>query len=121
MVSDRFEEAVRTLRRLDVGRTKPMGYFSTWPEMVYDAWEVMAMDKLPIRLGPPQPDAISRMEKTLNWLWWLEKDECMLIWWRAENKPWKPICCALGCGRKKAWEMRNKALEKVAYRLERNI
>ena len=121
MVADRFEEAVRTLRRLDVGRIKPMEYFSTWPEIVYTAWEVMLQDKLPVRLGPPPADEITRMEKAFEWLFWIEVEERHLIWWRAENKPWKPICGYLGYGREKARKIRKNALVKIAQNLNEGI
>lgn len=117
MVEERFEEAVQTLRRLEVPHTKPMGYFSTWPPIVYTAWEIMAQDKLPLRLGPPPADAISRMEKTFEWLHWLEVEERNLIWWRAENRRWKTIERALGCCRQTAWRRWVIALCKITHRL----
>ncbi len=118
MIAERFEEAVRTLRRLEVPHTKPMGYFSTWPPIVYTAWEIMAQEKLPMRLGPPAADAIDRMDETFRWLSWLEVEERNLVWWRAVKKPWKPICGYLGVSRTKAWEMWVMALVKIAHRLE---
>ena len=120
MVADQFEEAVRTLRRLEVPHTKPMEYFHAWPDIVYTAWEIMAQEKLPMRLGPPPADAIARMEKTFEWLVCLEVEERNLIWWKAENKPWKPICAYLGCGRNKAWQMWVYALIKISANLNKD-
>ncbi len=121
MVADQFEEAIRTLRRLEVPHLKPMEYFNSWPEIVYTAWEIMQQDKLPTRLGPPPPDAITRMEKTFEWLAWLEVEERNLIWWKAEKKQWKPICAYLGCGRNKAWRMWVCALLKITNQLNKDI
>lgn len=115
-VADRFEEAAQTLKRMPPVRVQ--GYISTWPEIVRTTMEQLQADKLPMRMGPPQPDAISRMEETLNWIFWLdEEDERKLIWLRAARTPWKPICWRLGCGRTKAWQMWTYALLKIVTRL----
>ena len=82
--------------------------------------EQLQADRLPMRLGPPTPDAISRMEETINWVFWLEEDECKLVWLRAERVPWRPICYRIGCGRTKAWQMWTVALLKIATRLNAN-
>lgn len=115
-VADRFEEAAQTLKRMPPVRVQ--GYISTWPEIVRTTMEQLQADKLPMRMGPPQPDAISRMEETLHWIFWLdEEDERKLIWLRAARIPWKPICWRLGCGRTKAWQMWTYALLKIVTRL----
>jgi len=114
-IADRFEEAAQTLKRLPPVRVQ--GYSSTWPEIVRTVMEQLQADRLPMRLGPPLPDAISRMEETINWVFWLEEDERRLVWLRAARVPWRPICWQLGCGRTKAWQMWTIALLKVATRL----
>jgi hypothetical protein len=117
-ITDRFEEAAQTLKRLPPVRVQ--GYSSTWPEIVRTVMEQLQADRLPMRLGPPLPDAISRMEETINWVFWLEEDERRLVWLRAARVPWRPICWQLGCGRTKAWQMWTIALLKVATRLNSN-
>ena len=115
-VADRFEEAVRTLRRLP----KPVGqgYINVWPPIVRTVWEQMAMEKMPLRLGPPLPEAISRMEETLNWIFLLEdEDERRIVWLRAERIYWKQICWRMGIGKTKARELWTLALLKIVYRL----
>ena len=117
-ITDRFEEAAQTLKRLPPVRVQ--GYSSTWPEIVRTVMEQLQADRLPMRLGPPLPDAISRMEETINWVFWLEEDERRLVWLRAARVPWRPICWQLGCERTKAWQMWTIALLKVATRLNSN-
>ncbi len=117
-IADRFEEAAQTLKRLPPVRVQ--GYSSTWPEIVRTVMEQLQADRLPMRLGPPLPDAISRMEETINWVFWLEEDERRLVWLRAARVPWRPICWQLGCGRTKAWQMWTIALLKVTTRLNSN-
>jgi hypothetical protein len=115
-VADRFEEAAQTLHRLP--RVGAQGYFNAMPPVIRTAAEVLQEEKLPMRMGPPSADAISRMEEVLDWIWWLDdEDERRLIWLRAERVIWKRICWRLGCGRTKAWQMWTYALLKIVTRL----
>lgn len=117
-VADRFEEASQTLKRMPPVQVQ--GYSNAWPEIVRTVMEQLQADQLPMRLGPPLPDAISRMEETIQWVFWLEEDERRLVWLRAARVPWRPICYRIGCGRTKAWQMWTIALLKVATRLNSN-
>ena len=115
-VADRFEEAAQTLKRMPP--VKVQGYFNAWPEVVRTVMEQLLADRLPMRLGPPPADAISRMEETIQWIFWLDnEDERRLIWLRAERVVWKRICWRIGCGRTKAWQMWTVALLKIVTRL----
>ncbi len=115
-VAARFEEAAYTVRRLPPVRVQ--GYVSTWPPIVHTVMEQLQSDRKPLRLGPPAADAISRMEETIQWIFFLEdEDERRLIWLRAACVPWKLICRRMGCGRTKAWQLWTVALLKIVLRL----
>ena len=115
-IADRFEQAVKTLRRMPPVIIK--GYFNTWPPIVRTAVEQMGMEAEPLRRGPPSAEAISRMEETIQWIFLLDdEDERRLIWLRAERVQWKQICWRIGCGRTKAWQMWVMALLKIVTRL----
>lgn len=114
-IEDRFEEAARTLRRLP--DDKPQGYFNTWPQIVRTAWEIMAMERRPMRVWAT-PQAISRMEECFGWLLWLEPDEARVVWMRAEGRRWKPICRRLGVSRATAWRWWAGSLLKISLRLK---
>ena len=115
-VADRFEEAAQTLNRLQ--RVGVQGYFNAMPEVIRTAAETLQEEKLPMRLGPPSAEAISKMEEVLEWIWWLDdEDERRLVWLRAERVVWKRICWRLGCGRTKAWQMWTYSLLKIVTRL----
>jgi hypothetical protein len=61
---------------------------------------------------------ISEMEEVIFvWLRWLEAEEHQVVWLRAERVCWKLICCRLGVGRTKAWEIYKCALGKIASRI----
>lgn len=121
MVIERFEEAARTLKRWQVPGTKPKGYFNAWPDIVYTTWELEMQDKLPLRLGPPTPDAIDRMHETFGWLWHLDRtDERKVVLMKAEKKRWKAILPVLGCGRTHGWEIYQNALGKIVTKLNKN-
>ena len=71
-IEDRFEEAARTLRRLpDDGARQ--GYFNVWPAIVRTTWEIMAMERQPMKVWAT-PQSIDRMDECFAWLFWLEPE-----------------------------------------------
>jgi hypothetical protein len=70
-----------------------------------------------MRLPPPSPAAISRMEEALAWLRWLKPEHAKLIWARAEGTPWKLICWRFGIARATAHRWWRCGLSLIAYRL----
>lgn len=116
-IAERFEEAIRTLKRLPP--VKVQGYFNLWPAIKYTERELWDMEKQPMRLGPPAANAIDRLEQTLRWIVWLEEEERKLVWMRAARMPWKPICHRFGVDRKTAWRHWTKALGKISDRLNK--
>ncbi|MBN66022.1 MAG: RNA polymerase subunit sigma [Rickettsiales bacterium] len=119
-VADRFEEAAQTLRRMPP--VKVQGYFNVYPDVIRTSIELMQADVLPMRLGPPSAEAISRMEETIQWIFYLDdEEERRLVWLRAERVVWKRICWRLGCGRTKAWQMWTYALLKIVTRLNSKL
>lgn len=115
-VERHFREAILTLKRLPSSMLK--GCSSSWPDVLYSGRELAFQEQKPMRLKAT-PDAISRLEKALEWIMWLEISERRLIWWRAANRPWKVICCELGCSRSTAWRKWYTACSKVARILNR--
>ena len=116
-VSNQFEEAVSTLRRLP--RVTVQGFKTTWPSIVYTTWELMAQEKLPLRLGPPSAIAIDEMEEAFRWIAWLDVEERKLVWMRAANLPWRAVCGRMGVSRTTAWQHWTIAMLKIANRLNR--
>ena len=108
-VAERFEAAVRTLRRLPPVRVR--GYISSWPEIIYTKREIAMMDQKPKR-WPPTAEAISEIEETCKWINLLtEIDDRKIIWYRASRLPWKEICIKLGVARSTAnWRWQNAIL-----------
>ena len=64
------------------------GYFNLWPEVVHDFADLIGRMPEPMRLPPPLPAAISRMEETFGWVKFLEPEDARLVWARAEGAPW---------------------------------
>ena len=113
-VADHFEEAVRTLRKLPPVRVT--GYFNAWPEVLRSAKEIAAMEPEPMRILP-STGAITRLERTFDWMLWITVEERKLIWLRAARVPWKAITWEFGCDRTTAWRRWTLALTKIAARL----
>lgn len=114
-VADRLEEAASTLKRLP--REGIQGYANAWPDVVYNAWELMRQEKGTLKLGPPPADQISRMEETIDWLFWLEDEERKLVWLRAEKVRWKVIAWKWGLDRGTVWRRWLMAVTKISVRL----
>lgn len=115
MVEDRFREAAATMKRLpDVS---VQGFVSSWPPIIREFWEAYGWDVPKIRLGPPTGESIDRMDECLEWIRWLEPEQMRLVWARAEGLPWKIILRRIGVSRATAWQRMDKALAKVAARL----
>ena len=85
MVAERLAEAAAVIRRLPPVRAP--GYFNTRPPMIAGFADQVGRQAEPMRLPPPSPAAISRMEKALAWLRWLEPEHAKLIWARSEGTP----------------------------------
>ena len=113
-VAEHFEEAVRTLRKLPPVRVT--GYFNAWPEVLRSAKEIAAMEPEPMRVLP-STSAITRLERTFDWMLWITVEERKLIWLRAARVPWKAITWEFGCDRTTAWRRWTLALTKIAARL----
>ena len=114
MVADRMEEATATLKRLPDEKVRQLK--SNWPETV-PVWGDYGDEKTRLRLGPPSPDAIDRMDQTLGWLRWLEPAQARLVWARAERIPWKLILRQLGGGRETARQKLRAALSIIVSHL----
>ena len=114
-VADALEEAAQTLRRLPPVRVR--GYVSAWPPVIREFWEAFGWHEPQVRLGPPAPDAIDRMDEVLRWLLILEPDEVRLVWLRAQGVRWKVIAHRYRIDRSTAWRHWSYALIKIAGQL----
>jgi hypothetical protein len=114
-IEERFEEAARTLRRLP--DNKPQGYFNTWPPIARTMWEIMAMERQPMKIWAT-PQSISRMEECFDWMLWLDGEDARIVWMRAEKASFRTISRRLGLSRMTAWRRWVGALILIANRLE---
>ena len=70
LVEERLVEAASVMKRLPNVRVP--GYFNTWPKMLVEFADLIEQEPARLRLPPPAPDAITRMEEALGWLVWLD-------------------------------------------------
>ncbi|MEO5334165.1 MAG: DUF6362 family protein [Magnetococcus sp. YQC-5] len=119
MVRDRINEAAKTLRLLQVTGLRPIGYGSSWPDIVHDPNEAFGWNPTKVRLGPPTPDAITRMDEALIWLLWLDPEQIRLVWLHADGVERKKIQIILGVGNTKLWSMWAAAIMNIVTMLNR--
>lgn len=115
MVEERLEEAANVMKRLPA--VKVQGYYSLWPQYMYEFADLVGQEPTETRLPPPSAAAITRMDEAMEWLKWLEPDDAKLAWLRAERRPWKAICCRLGISRNTAHRHWQYAMLLIAWRL----
>ncbi len=115
LIEDRFIEAADVMKRLPNVRVP--GHFNTWPAMMAEFSDLIGREPGRLRRGPPAPDAISRMDETLDWLRWLEPVDARIVWLRATGARWKAICYKVGLGRSAANEHWRYALCLISFRL----
>ena len=115
MVEERLVEAAEVLKRLPSPRVP--GFYSLWPAIAPSFDDLVGQTPRPTARPWPAPDAINRMEQTLDWFKWLEPDDAKLIWARAERSPWKMICWRFGIGRATAHRRWQYGLCLIAWRL----
>lgn len=93
-VLERLSEAVDTLKRVRVPDLQRN--LTRWPDVVHDAVEGMNPGPVHLKRGPATPDAISRMDESLLWLRWLERDAQRLVWGRIEGASWRTLAHFVG-------------------------
>ncbi|MEO5334901.1 MAG: DUF6362 family protein [Magnetococcus sp. YQC-5] len=116
LVAQRFEEAAATLDRLPNCQLQQLR--ASWPAVLQEFFD---KDDRTIPRGPPTGEAIDRMDETLSWLRWLERQQVKLVWSKAEGVPWKLILRQLGVCRATAWQWWMSALTEVASRLNERM
>ena len=115
-IEDRLEEAALTLRRLPV-KDGPREYGSSWPDVVRSRFTAYGFEKARVKVVPNATE-IQRMEEAIDWLRLLERpDDRHIVWMRAENYRWRPICCRVGLSRAHAWRRWSAALITIQKRL----
>lgn len=115
LVEERLVEAASVMKRLPNVRVP--GYFNTWPKMLVEFADLVQQEPARLRLPPPAPDAITRMEEALGWLTWLNPIDRKIVWLRASGERWKTICWKVGLGRTAANQHWLYALCVLAWRL----
>lgn len=91
VVRERLAEAAYTIKRLPRpvnGRPKPLR--AVWPDMAQD-WLAYGDVRSREPWIKPSGAAIDRLEEVLHWLFWLERDQRLILWARASGWTWKRI------------------------------
>ncbi|MDD3445134.1 MAG: DUF6362 family protein [Zavarzinia sp.] len=120
MVASRLEEAADTLRRLPDSEARfRLGLRSAWPDVVRDATTAYAAEGPRVRLGPPAPGAIDRLEETISWLALMTEAQRRIAWALASGIPVAGLARMIGCHRNTVANRQAAALRVVAGHLNR--
>lgn len=116
LVEARLAEAAWVLKQLPEPRLS--GYFSTWPAVLHSFADKVGQEPRPMRILP-SPQAIDRMEETLNWTADLDPIDGKIIWLRAYGTRWKDVCWTVGLQRSAANQHWLYGLSVISLRLNR--
>jgi hypothetical protein len=114
-VAERLTDADQIARRLPPVRVQ--GYYNVWPLFVRTEYERMAGDDPPPRRFPPDPKAVDRMLEVMAWMQWLEQEQRLLVWMRAQRYPWSDIAKRNACSVSTAQRRWQSALSVLCTRL----
>lgn len=82
IVKHRLKEAAATFWAWHANqpRVGPVGFRPSWPEIIRQAAEAYGYDPVRARPAPPAPDAIDRMEASLEWLNLVGDEDRRMLW-----------------------------------------
>ena len=115
LVKARLAEAADTLRRLPSARIRAK--LTAWPDVVQSASTAYGYEAAHTRPAAPSPEAISRMDETLAWLFWIETDGRRLLWARALGVPWRRLEDLDGRSHVTLKKLHDRLLGEIAQRL----
>ncbi len=110
---DRVRRAADTLRRLPAHGCFPAGHKAQWPDIVRSVNEAYGYSSAYARLPRPSPEAIDDCDTICALVMHLRIPDQRLIWLRAFDVPWKPICAYFGAGRTVLWQQHQAALARL--------
>ncbi len=93
-VERRVVEAVDTLKRVPVPDIQRN--VTRWPGFIRDVREAYGYAQVRVRLAPAAPDAITRLDETLDWLRCLPPAAQRIAWSRASGFSWRRIAAFVG-------------------------
>ena len=89
-IRERMADAADTLRRLPKPRGLERNFQSPWPDVIRD-WLAYGWNPTHVRIAPPSPQAITRLDEVLAWLMWLTPSQRIVLWARAQKLSWPRI------------------------------
>lgn len=118
LVEALLAEAADTLRRLPDREARfRAGLGSAWPDVVRDAATAYGAEGVRLRLGPPAPAAIDRLEGVISWLAWLNEPQRRIAWAVASGFTVARLARQIGCHRNTVANRHAAAMRLIAGRL----
>jgi hypothetical protein len=104
-IATELEAAAMTQRHLTVKGFRPAQLRSGWPDVVQSSWDVYNSERAKADLKDeearivPTADAISRMDRAIHWLNWLNERERKIVWARAMGLTLRIVARKFGCNK----------------------
>ena len=117
LVKAELETALDTLRRVPEGETWLRQPLTSWPAIIRTWWERQAMEPAGVTLARPTAAALDRAHQAIGWLFWLGPRERKIVSGRCGGASWRRVCAEVRLGRTRATFFFDRALDRIAYRL----
>ena len=119
-VAARLLEAADTIRRLHVPGVWPAGHRSAWPDVIHDYWDVFGYHETVVRLSPPSPGAITRMDETATWMAFIDTPlDRRIVWAKAFKLGNRKVGSIVGQSRETVRLRHKRALADIVEALNR--
>jgi len=117
-VEAQLREAADTIRRLRVAGVWPAGYWSAWPDVIRDFWDVFGYHETEVRSSPPSPRAISRMDEAMIWLTFIDAPlDRRIVWAKAFKLGNRKVATITGQSRETVRRRHKRALAGIVEAL----
>lgn len=115
-------EAASTIKALRLSsRDFPSNKATYWPDVVRDAMEAYGYDAPKFSRETPSAEAITRMDRALRWLLWIDQDQRRIAWARAEGIPWRKLEDWDGRSRTTLQKVHNEAIDAIRGKLNASV
>jgi hypothetical protein len=120
-IAAEFKSAFDTMRIMPANHCWPASGAGWWPEIIRSVAESYAYAATHVTRATPTADQISRMDRAMGWLGWLEQRERKVVLLRSAGRSFAMIGKTLGIGKTTAQTDHIAALITIAFRLSSTV
>lgn len=111
-IINQVSEAVDTIRRLPLDRRdRPGDFKSPWPDYVRSIHEAYGYNDAWVSLAPPTPNAITRADEAIEWMFMIDREQGRMVWARGCGVSYAKLGRVLGVSKTHAARLYRRAID----------